>query len=1125
MPKKRQTATIIIMRGHPAVRPTNSAIWCEPRTMAFSDAGHSRFVRTSLFRPSAFIFAMTDIRVSCRRTFALLFASLLGVVHAQTITKTPENQTAGSGGSVTFTVAATGSELTYQWRKNGTPLVGATSAALTVSNIQPQNAGIYTAVVSSGASSTSASAILGFTAIAKVTGAGTEVGADIPHPTGNTYDQVLLQGPVAAVTADPGQVTRISYIDLNDDIVQVEFAGPGTLTLQLDNNSGPAAPLKYNQDVLYMKGHANIVIAGADETTNVSVFSVGRANAVNQALFRNDVSYDGIADIASVAIVGGNGKFGGLRSANASYFATKGFTGVYASGIQFGGPVFVGDIDAFDAATPVFLVGSASDVRITGGDLLQTNMRPVQVAGLSQLSFVNGSTSHGKIFPYLANKGVLQQNGVDVTAQLAPRPSAALYLAQLRPSSGATSSTASGYATILINADGSATVNATFSNLSSAQTAAHLALGNSSTYVLTLPFGQVSNRVWNFAPSATYTTNDLINALNQGNIFVALDTANFPSGELVGNFVLATGSKSFTPPAAPPALSPGALSSPTQTDAARLLTQATYGPTTATIAAVQARGINGWIDDQMALPATGALAALRADLAAFPNPFREGEPFAIGHNRNPVWFKMSVTGPDQLRQRVAFALSEIFVVSQNDEVGSEARMRYYDILLGNAFGNFRQLLDDVTLSPMMGSALSYAANAKADPTRGTAPDENFAREVMQLFTIGLVQLQPDGTLLLDSIGQPIPTYNQEMVSEMAKVFTGWAWATGAATTTDVTTYIKTRPSGSSPGVGLKDDSGWLAPMRYFDAFHDKTVKRIVGVQQVAPAAAVATVLPANQLGPQDLKAALDTLFAHPNTGPFFCRQLIQRLVTSNPSPAYVYRVAQVFTDDGTGTRGNLGAVVRAILTDYEARSPGVLGNAGYGKIKEPLIRLTSLLRALNAAAPNGRFMDSWFGDPKGSQGYWPTGPLAVTVGYYGQAALEAPTVFNFFSPTYSPPGPMAAAGLVAPELEIMPAFFAIKIPNNLTKFLYRDTSTFAQPPTGLSPYLEMDYSAYLPNAKNPTALSDQLNLIFCAGQMSPATRNEIAKMLQAVPANASDVDRVRAAIFTIIVSPDGALQK
>lgn len=527
----------------------------------------------------------------------------------------------------------------------------------------------------------------------------------------------------------------------------------------------------------------------------------------------------------------------------------------------------------------------------------------------------------------------------------------------------------------------------------------------------------------------------------------------------------------------------------------------------------------------MALPMTSAFVALRADLAAFPNPLPQST-FANTHNWNPVWFKIAVTAPDQLRQRVAFALSEILVASLNDETESniETKMRYYDILVAGAFGNYRQLLDDVTLSPTMGICLSYAGNPKADPVRGTAPDENYAREVMQLFSIGLVQLQPDGTLLLDPAGQPIPTYDQAMVSEMAKVFTGWAWATAPANTTNVDTFVKTRPAGSNPSAPFGDDNGWIVPMRYFDAFHDKTAKRIVSMQQVSPAEASPTVILASQAGPQDLKIALDTLFNHPNTGPFISRQLIQRLVTSNPSPAYVYRVAQIFANDGTGTRGNLGAVVRAILTDYEARSPAVVANAGYGKIKETLIRFTSFFRALNAAAPNGRFMDSWFGDPRGVFGF-PTSPLANPFNYVGQAPLQSPTVFNFFSPTYSPPGPMAAAGLVAPELEIVPSHLAISIPNNLTRYLYRTTASFPQPSTGASPFLEMDYSAYLPNAKNAVELTQQLNLIFCAGQMSAATQAQLVNMLQSAPTSATDADRVRTAIHITVASPDGALQK
>jgi hypothetical protein len=325
--------------------------------------------------------------------------------------------------------------------------------------------------------------------------------------------------------------------------------------------------------------------------------------------------------------------------------------------------------------------------------------------------------------------------------QTGARPSASLYVAQLRPDPAATGSTASGYATILINLDGTATVTVTFTNLTSAQTSAHLQLGASRDYVLNLPRGQVNGVTWTFAPSGAFTTNDLINALNTGNIFVGLDSANFPSGELRGNFTTAAGSQVFTPPAAPPALAANSLTSPTQTEAARFLTQATFGPTTATIAALQARGINGWIDDQMALPATGALSSLRADLAAFPNP-PDPQPgntprFAWPNNWNGVWWKIAATAPDQLRQRVAFALSEILVVGRQDDIefNFEATTAYYDLLVNRAFGNFRTLLEEVSLSPTMGVWLSHIRNLKANPAKGTAPDENYAREVQQLFTI------------------------------------------------------------------------------------------------------------------------------------------------------------------------------------------------------------------------------------------------------------------------------------------------------------------------------------------------------------------------------------------------------
>ncbi len=323
------------------------------------------------------------------------------------------------------TLAATvGSGATVQWQRNGANVTGATSASLTRSRVAPADTGIYSALVTTGGAATNQAFIVGLSATAKVVGTGTEVGTNILHANGNTFDQVLLQGAAASFTADASQVTRLSFVDLQDDIVQVEFSGAGTVSVVLENATGPAAPVNYNQaSVSYMRGHAGIVVTGANETTNLSVFSVGRGNAVNQALFRDNVTYDGLADISFVAIQSTNGKFGGLRTANASYLSTKGLTGLYAPGVAFAGPVFVGDINASDTATPVLMLGSAlGETRITGGNLEQANGRAVQVSGLTQLLFTAGSTSHNGNLTAKTNLGRLEQNGTNVTAQIVVNP-------------------------------------------------------------------------------------------------------------------------------------------------------------------------------------------------------------------------------------------------------------------------------------------------------------------------------------------------------------------------------------------------------------------------------------------------------------------------------------------------------------------------------------------------------------------------------------------------------------------------------------------------------------------------------------------------------------------------------
>lgn len=329
-------------------------------------------------------------------------------------------------GTATLTASTLGDpSATWQWQRNGITLNGETSATVKLTNLEPSDVGIVTVSATSATGTTfGAPAIVGiFSAGSKILGSATQVGADIVHQNGNIYDQVLLQGGAASVMADSRQVVRTSFVDLSDDIVQVEFSGSGVLSIVMDGASGPSLATKYNQpDIAYMKGHAGIVITGADESTNVSVFTVGRKTAVNQALFRDDVHYDGVADLAFIAILSSNGKFGGLRAANASFFATRGVTGIYAPQVKFTGPVYVGDIQASDSAQPFLAIGSSPDVRVTGGDLAQPNNRMVQVSGIETVRFVDGTTSNGDVLPARTNQGHLEQNGSDATAQIAVNP-------------------------------------------------------------------------------------------------------------------------------------------------------------------------------------------------------------------------------------------------------------------------------------------------------------------------------------------------------------------------------------------------------------------------------------------------------------------------------------------------------------------------------------------------------------------------------------------------------------------------------------------------------------------------------------------------------------------------------
>lgn len=662
-----------------------------------------------------------------------------------------------------------------------------------------------------------------------------------------------------------------------------------------------------------------------------------------------------------------------------------------------------------------------------------------------------------------------------------------LFVAVLRPTAEAPESTAYGTAVLLLAPDHSrARVTVSHANLSSPLVVAHLKLGNpghEGAYLINIPMDQRATFEWSMQPTGQFTAEALRAALDRGQVYAAFDTRNHPTGELSGSFIHATGSVKFQPPAAPPK---PAGTPPTARDVARFLTQATFGPTKTEIDEFihptprpnqpppKPQSFDGWINEQMAIPASSHLETMRADYRAFPpnNP----RPRISNANRQVAWWQLALTAPDQLRQRVAFALSEIFVISDVNDVlanNPEAVAAYYDMLARDAFGNFRQLLQNVTLSPVMGAYLSHLKSPKADEKRGTSADENYAREVMQLFTIGLNELQPDGTYRLGRDGLPIATYDQGTIVETAKVFTGWGFYSP-----------EPRPNffGARPN--------YYQPMMLYPGQHDAGPKTIIG----------GIKLPARQGGAADLRLTLDELFHHPNTGPFICRQLIQRLVTSNPSPGYVYRVAGVFARNAHGERGDLGAVVRAILLDYEARSPDVLRNIGYGKMKEPLLQATALLRAFDAKSASGRY---YLPNPEGA---------------LGQAALRSPTVFNFFEPDYVLPGPLAAAGLHAPEYQIFTDTTAISIPNLLRNFVH----TPAKPANNA---LVLKLDPLLPLAQSPGELIDYLDLIFCAGGMSEKSRNIARDTLAHFPPSTSDLERVRSVLDLIVTSPEAAIQR
>jgi len=524
----------------------------------------------------------------------------------------------------------------------------------------------------------------------------------------------------------------------------------------------------------------------------------------------------------------------------------------------------------------------------------------------------------------------------------------------------------------------------------------------------------------------------------------------------------------------------------TRSEAYRFLNQATFGARESDAQAVIAQGYEAWINAQMQLPVSLELPHVLQVFSTLPI----GADFTQLHqDRVDIWLRNAVNGQDQLRQRVAFALSEIMVISQLSALQAFpfGSANYYDTLSENAFGNFRDLIEDVTLHPAMGVYLSMLGNQKPDAARNIRPDENYARELMQLFTIGLVELNLDGTVRLDAQQRPIPTYTQEIIEGFAHVYTGWTWNSGP-------TFELARPT-------LANQS---EPMRLYAVQHATAAKRVLSY----PGAAL-TQIPANQAGDQDLRDALDNIFNHPNVAPFLSKQLIQKLVTSNPTPQYIERVAHRFNDDGTGRRGNLGAVVKAILLDTEARASDTTARSG--KLTEPLLRVTRFWRVYGARAPSGKLhMQNW-------------------TGFVGQGPLQAPSVFNFFSPFYAPPGEILDQGLVAPEMQLATEFLSALQTNFYFAFAYCYNSaplSFCPviPNDQRADWVTIDITAERALANDSAALVNLIAEKLAGGTLSSALRAEARAAADRVPASEPTL-RVAEALYLIAASPELALQR
>lgn len=924
-----------------------------------------------------------------------------------------------------------------------------------------------------------------------------------------SFDATITSGS-AAVTAGAATAAAPTFSGSDMLIPLKNIANAQTVTLTLSNVTDDQGNTLPSATVFFRVLEGDVNGSGSVTVSDINLAKYRQGSVLSYATFRDDVDLNGSIAAADTTLVKAriNTSVGGPAVntpptiSNIPDQSTPAGTAVT--------PIAFTINDGESAPNTLYVSATSSDNTL----IPPANISITGTTSARTLNIMPAATGTGT-----ATITVTVSDGVLVTTDtfvLTVGGANKLYVAVMGPEDGNTKTPGTGSATLLVDANETQGVlRFNYSNMTSNKVGSHIHgpadPGQVGQIIFDIDMATPQadgSYLWTFQQSGNTSVQDIRDALHAGRFYINIHSAIYPAGELRGHFNFAAGSTTFTPPPPPPALPGGP---PTDQDAARFLTQATFGlvpddtidpsQTNHTIAAVKQMGYDAWLNNQFSTPATSMKSIIETRIAAPDLNY-----VLSGSNITDVWWYLALKSPDQLRQRIAYAYSETFVVSKVDEtINSEpiGLASYHDMLANDAFGNFRTLLKDVTLHPIMGWYLNMLGNKKPVSPNFTPPNENYAREVLQLFTIGLNQTHPDGTLKLDTSGLPIPTYDQTTITNFAQVFTGWS------NTGPVYPYTFWDTTLTPPGLNSTLYTRYVNPMVVTASNHSNANKTLLNGFVITGLPSY-TATTANA----ELDSALDNIFNHPNVGPFICRRLIQHLVTSNPSPAYVYRVSEVFRDNGQGVRGDMKAVIRAILMDYEARTTDLLGNEGYGRLKEPLLRASQVIRAFHpysngTTTPNKQYFS-----------------LASTDTEFLQTPYRAGSVFNFFDPDYIVSLTLVNTKLNvpyiesirSPVMEITNENSAINYANFMKKGLI-DGSGFS---SSSDVRLLLTNENTLAAAASSTNLINYLDKVMMAGMTSTNTRT----LLNTYYLSTTDATkRARGLIYLIATSPQFQVQK